>query len=255
MVPDDRPPFNVALFAFSQVIVVIATIPAFLPKFAKVLAVLLVGWVSCHIVFTQTTGDKGGDQGIGTFLLAHYLEVIEYVLLTRPDDLRDIQDKDTTKVAERSFKNRVIWAMKLYTNPRGIGCIHEGPNIHNRPSPSTSRWKFVVYRTTHTVISVFVIRVAWVVNAFNPALTTPGKVLSDAPFHLRALGVAGFAVAGAGVISAVHSTLAVITVGCGFSSPERWPYLFGTPLRAWSVKRFWRRVWHQLLRKVSSMFP
>ena len=255
MVPDDRPPFNVALFAFSQVIIVIATIPAFLPKFAKVLAVLLVGWVFCHIIFTQTTGDKSGDQEIGTVLLVQYLGVIDFVLLTRPDDLRDTKDKDTTKVTERSFKNRVIWAMKLYTNPRGIGCIHEGPNIHNRPSPSTSRWKFVVYRTTHTVISVFVIRVAWVVNAFNPALTTPGKVLSDAPFHLRALGVAGFAVAGAGVISAVHSTLAVITVGCGFSSPERWPYLFGTPLRAWSVKRFWRRVWHQLLRKVSSMFP
>src|SRR6266704_1741073 len=104
MVPDDRPPFNLALFTFSQVIVVIATTPAFLPKFAKVLAVLLVGWVYCHIIFTQTIGDKSGDQEIGTVLLVHYLAVIDYVLFTRPDDLRDIKDKDTTKVAERSFK-------------------------------------------------------------------------------------------------------------------------------------------------------
>ena len=253
MAPDDRPPFNVALFAFSQVIVIIATIPAFLPKFAKVLAVLLVGWVFCHIISTQTTGNKSGDQEVGTVLLVQYFAVIDYVLLTRPDDPRNIKDKDATKMAERSFKSRVVWAMKLYTDPRGIGCIREGPDIQNRPSPSTPRWKFVLYRTTYTLISILAISVAWVVNAFNPALTTPGKVLTDAPFHLRALGVAGFAMAGVGLISAVHSSLAVITVGCGFSSPERWPYLFGTPLHAWSIKRFWRRVWHQLLRKVGPM--
>ena len=250
MVPDDRPSFNVALFAFSQVIVVIATIPAFLPRFAKVLAVLLVGWVICHIIFTQTTGDKGGDQGLGSVLLAYYLAVVDYVLLTRPDDLRDIKDR-ATKMAERSFKSRVIWAMKLYTNPRGIGCVHEVPNLRNL-SPSTPRRKFVIHRTTYTVISIFAICVAWVVNAFNPALTTPGKVLTDAPFYLRALGVAGFAMAVVGRMTAIHSSLAVFMVGCGLTSPERWPFLFGTPLQAWSIKRFWRRVWHQLFRKVGS---
>ena len=238
MVPDDRPPFNVVLLALSQAIVIIATVPAFLPKFAKILVVLLVGWVFCYIISTQTTGDKGGDNGIGSALLAHYLAVIDYVLLTRPDDLRNIRDKDTTKMAERSFRSRVIWAMKLYTNPRGIGRVHEVPNIQNRPLPSTPRWKFVVNRATYTVISVSAVGVALVVNAFNPALTTPGKVLTDAPLHLRALGVVGFAVAGAGLLSAIHSSLAAITVGCGFSSPERWPYLFGTPLQAWSIKRF-----------------
>jgi len=248
MVPDDRPPFNVALFALSQVIIIVATIPAFLPKFAKVLAVLFVGWAFCYIVFTQTTGDKGGDNGIGSGLLAHYFVVIDYVLLTRPDDLRNIKD---TKMAERSFRSRVVWAMKLYANPRGIGCVHEVPNIQNRPSPSTPRWEFVVNRAIYIVMSICAMGLALVVNAFNPALTTPGKVLTDAPLHLRALGVAGFAVAGASLLSALHSSLAVITVGCGFSSPERWPYLFGTPLQAWSIKRFWRRVWHQNLRRVS----
>ncbi|KAL6237673.1 hypothetical protein BDW75DRAFT_238093 [Aspergillus navahoensis] len=44
-----------------------------------------------------------------------------------------------------------------------------------------------------------------------------------------------------------HSLLAVVFVAilC-FDDPEEWPPLFGNPLEAYSVRRFWGRFWHRL---------
>ncbi|KAL4991012.1 membrane bound O-acyl transferase family-domain-containing protein [Aspergillus falconensis] len=44
-----------------------------------------------------------------------------------------------------------------------------------------------------------------------------------------------------------HSLLAVVFVAIlRFDDPEEWPPLFGSPLEAYSVRRFWSRFWHRL---------
>ncbi|PVI06516.1 hypothetical protein DM02DRAFT_649640 [Periconia macrospinosa] len=40
----------------------------------------------------------------------------------------------------------------------------------------------------------------------------------------------------------------VFVVVLRFDSPEEWPDLFGSPLEAYSVQRFWGKFWHPLLR-------
>jgi len=49
--------------------------------------------------------------------------------------------------------------------------------------------------------------------------------------------------------------LSAVVVGCGYSSPERWPRLFGSFFELWSVGRFWRRFWHQGIRRILLIYP
>ena len=245
---DTRPPFNFLSYGFSQVVVIIATIPGFLPKFIKFLAVLFFGWVTFDTIFTRTTGSKGGNFGLGSMILAQFFCVIDLVLLTPSENSRD---KDTSGITERPFGKRALWALELYMNPRGIGWSHEPSRLPPRPSPSTPRWEFVVSRISRIIVCLILECLAAAAIASNPGATSAGKVMSEAPFHWRALGVASFGLAAICALSAMHSALAAIFVGCGFSSPERWPLLFGSLLDAWSIRRFWRQVWHQVLRKVN----
>jgi len=248
---DTRRPFNVLLYGFSQIVVIIATIPGFLPKSIQFLAILFVGWISCEIIFTQTTGSKSGNLALGSAILAQFHRAVDLVLLTPFEDLKDLGDKDTSKITERSFGKRVLWVLKLYTNPRGIGLSYEPSHLPPRFSPSTSRWKFVVSRISRFIICLFLASVAEVATASNPGATDPRKLMSEAPFHWRALGVASFGLTAVCSMIMIQAALAAIFVGCGLSSPESWPLLFGSFLDAWSIRRFWRRFWHQMLRKVS----
>jgi len=248
----DRRPFDVVLFGISLALQTLITIPSFLPKFARVLGVLLVGYINYRIIFTQTTGEFAADLGIGSAILAHYLAGTDYALFTPPEDLIDYCDEDSLKIAQRSFKKRLQWTLRLYSNPRGIGWAHEPSYLPNRPSPSTSRRKFVFSRILHGIGCILGIGVIYVVDASNPGLTTQGMLLSEAPLHWRALGASGFGLGGLFTISGVNSILAAFVVGCGYSSPERWPWMFGSPFQLWSIRRFWRRFWHQAIRKVNT---
>jgi len=240
MDPDTRPPLNFLLYGFSQVVAIVATIPGFLPKYMKILAILFFGWVTFETVFIRTTGSKAGNFGLGSMIIGQFFCLIDLVLLT----------PHTSRITERSFSQRVLWTLKLYINPRGIGWSHEPSRLPPRPSPSTPRWEFVVSKISRVIVCVILELLAEVAFASNPGTNSAGKVLSEAPFHWRALGVASFGLAAFSSLSAIHSALAAFSVGCGFSSPERWPLLFGSLLDAWSIQRFWRLVWHQTLRKV-----
>ena len=248
----DRRPFDVVLFCISLAIQIVVSIPSFLPKFARVLGTLLVGYIHYQIIFTQTTGDYAVDFALGSAILAQYFTGADYALFTSPEKLMDYRDGDASKVAQRSFKKRLQWTLKLYSNPRGIGWADEPSHLPNRPSPSTPRSTFVFSRLLFVIGCISAIGVIYVVDASNPGLTTPGMLLSEAPLHWRALGAAGFGWGGVFALSALNSILASVVVGCGYSSPERWPRFFGSHFQVWSVTRFWRRFWHQAIRRVNT---
>src|SRR5258707_1929616 len=249
----DRKPFDFVLFGISLAIQTLVSIPSFLPKFARVLGVLIVGYIYYRIIFTQTTGDFAADLAIGSGILANYLVGADYALITSPETLMDYCGGNSLKIAQRSFKKRLQWTLRLYTNPRGVGWAHEPSLLPNRPSPSTSRREFVFSRVLCIIGCVLGIGVIYVVDASNPGLTTPGMLLSEAPLHWRGLGTTCFGLGGVFAISGVNSILAAFFVGCGYSSPERWPWIFGSPFQLWSITRLWRRFWHQMIRRVNNL--
>lgn len=249
---NDRRPFEVVLYGISLALLIVASIPSFLPKSARVLVVLFVGYIHYRTIFTQTTGDFASDLGSGSGFLSQYLIGSAYALFLSPEDLVDYCDGEVLKVTQRPFRKRVEWTLRLYSNPRGIGWAHEPLHLPHRPSSSTPRWKFFFSRILFAIGCFSSIGVVYVVNASNPGLTTPGLLLSEASLPWRLLGVIGFGLGGIFMISGVNSLLSAVIVGCGYSSPSRWPWLFGSPFQLWSIRRFWRRFWHQMIRGVST---
>ncbi|KAI4833715.1 hypothetical protein E4T44_08439 [Aureobasidium sp. EXF-8845] len=51
-------------------------------------------------------------------------------------------------------------------------------------------------------------------------------------------------------VDAAHAFLSIIFVGIlRLDSPEEWPSMFGSPLEAYSLRRYWGRFWHRLVHR------
>jgi len=245
---DHRKSLDGTLFLASQIIVILVTTPAFIPRPAQVIALILIGWYFYQAIFTQTTGDFNKDFALGSALPIQYMVALNYAFLTATDELKNFHDEDRTLVSQRSLKKRIIWTLKLHSNPRGIGWAHEPSHLPSRPSPSTPRSRFVLSRILLVAICFLVL-----IGTQHFDAVYVGSVLTGnpAPLHWRMLGVLFFGLSSVCMIFGVNATISAGVVGCGFSSPERWPLLFGSPLQLWSIRRFWRRFWHQMIRGVS----
>ena len=247
-----RKPVDIAMLLASQVILVVVSIPAFVPKPAQVLAFILVGYYVCRMILTQSSGNFTVDYGIGSGAILQYITTLDYALLTPVENFKNLHDKDQTAVAKRPFNQRVRFALTLLTSVRGIGWSHEPSHLPPRPSPSTPRSKFVISRILLATSCFFLAYRASLLDVAYAKSTTADKLLTGAPLYLRARGVLS---CGLGLLCKIfggHSAVAAGAVGSGLSSPERWPLLFGSPLEAWSIGRFWRRFWHQNVRRVSA---
>ncbi|KAF5318698.1 hypothetical protein D9619_011004 [Psilocybe cf. subviscida] len=54
-------------------------------------------------------------------------------------------------------------------------------------------------------------------------------------------------------MSRLYTISSIITVAVGIYRPYDWPHIFGSPRDAYTVRKCWGRVWHQMLRKASQM--
>jgi hypothetical protein len=235
------------LFA-SQILLITLTIPAFVPRSAQVIAFALLGWYTYRVIFTQTSGDFNIDYSLGLSLISVYLVTLEFAFLTSPETSRD---NDQTRVAQRPFKKRLIWALKPFSNPRCIGETGEPSFLPPHwPSLPSTRSRFVLSRISLATCFFVVASGADAFHAAYANKTTADKLVTGAPFQWRVLLVLTFGLATLCRLSCINSALSVGIVGCGLSSPERWPLLFDSPLQAWSIQRFWRRFWHQMIRRV-----
>ena len=235
----NRGHFNGILFGLFQLINILSIIPGGRPVL-KWIAFVILSWISYHLITKTTTQDLIVDVSLGSAILTQLVVVFDMIFITHPDTLRNFQDSYSGKITERPFKERALWAYNLYTNPRGIGWAHESPHLPNRPSPSTPRWRFVGVRVIRALFYIVLERIAHLFNSLNPGLTTPGVPFSHSALQWRVLGVVGNGVGAYARLNLMHCLLSASVVACGFSAPERWPNLFGSPLLAWNVQQFWR---------------
>lgn len=239
---DTRVPFNGPLYGAFQLGLIAAIVPG-TPKAIQYSTFCVLAWISHHLITKTTTGNPPVDLGIGSAILTQLLNAISIVFLIHPDTLQDIYHRQTGNITGGPLKERIKWALNLYVNPRGIGWAYESRCTPPRVASSTSRRAFVLRQLKRAVFCIILECAAYTMNASNPFLTYNSSGLTGAPFIWRALGVAGFAGAGYARINSMHCLLSAIVVGMGYSAPERWPNLFGSPIQAWSVTRFWRYVW------------
>jgi len=237
----EKQPFDVPRYGLLQALLVVAMIPG-QPRILQIACLLFVVQLSHHLITKTTTGDAAGDLGLGSAILTQILVALDLIFFRDPNTLKNLQEPaESSRISEQPFSRRFRWALILYTNVRGIGWAHEPLHLPPRPSPTKTRRKFIWDRLLTVTGCGLLELVLTVLNASNPRMTAQDvALLPTYAWYWRVLGVLCFGVAGAVRIEGLYCILSMVVVGCGFSSPHRWPRAFGTPLDAWSVQRFWR---------------
>ncbi|KAF9483204.1 hypothetical protein BDN70DRAFT_874080 [Pholiota conissans] len=247
---DTREPFNGLLHGVYQIALLVSFIPG-LPKYMQYSTFFVLVWIAHYMITKMTTGNPAVDLALGSAILTQLMNPVDNFFFTDPDSLNDVyhHQNQKGKITTAPLKERIKWAFHLFINARGIGWAHESRCTPPRVLPATTHSAFVLRQLKRAVFCMALECAAYTTNASNPYMTYTVGRLTTAPFIWRALGVAAFASAGYARINWMHCLLSAAVVGVGLSLPERWPNLFGSPLQAWSVARFWRFTWHHLLRK------
>ncbi|TFK34577.1 membrane bound O-acyl transferase family-domain-containing protein [Crucibulum laeve] len=241
-----RAPYSPALHGVTQVLLLLALVLR--PSgwrwlfFPPILAIIL------YLVSRCTTGDLITDVGVGSALFTQLVTALDYILLTDVQtELRRVDQPKDQVISGEPLRTRFKWALSLFLSPRGIGWAH-APS-HLPPAPTKlSRSSFVVLKLRQCFVCILLEVFAYIQNASNPAFTS-GRPLEEFSYFWRNMGLLGFGAAAYARINFLYCVFAALAVGVGVSEPREWPELFGGLLEAWSVSRFWRRTWHQLLRR------
>ncbi|KAL4906360.1 hypothetical protein BDW74DRAFT_177374 [Aspergillus multicolor] len=87
-----------------------------------------------------------------------------------------------------------------------------------------------------------------VISDFSPPMEMPAFTqLSSHQLQVRAIMSVQWMWRAYFFLEFYHSLLSIVFVALlRFDSPEEWPCLFGSPVQAYSVRKFWGRFWHQL---------
>ncbi|KAI1504853.1 hypothetical protein F5X99DRAFT_416285 [Biscogniauxia marginata] len=148
----------------------------------------------------------------------------------------------------KSWKERLVWALRLQFTPRGVGWDWEVKGIVENNDAKLSRSSFVAKRAVcfvyHLLMQDFAIYMLEIFWTIQPSITSPLASLAVK------IGIAwgggmtlyqGFGVWDNGV--------SALTVLIGLCQPWEWPPILGTLESAWSVRQWWGESYHQMLRR------
>jgi hypothetical protein len=148
------------------------------------------------------------------------------------------------------------WMTELAGNMRRIGFARGGGAMDGAAvgvvdkygsAGSSARKRFVISRVIHSILCLVVfdctLRYRLQNPTFNPALhegAHDGKFIRAHSSLLRRFWeVIVWAAGTASEMTLLQSAAAALSVGVGAFEPEDWPPMFGSPIHAFSVRRFW----------------
>ncbi|KAI1182832.1 membrane bound O-acyl transferase family-domain-containing protein [Nemania serpens] len=218
--------------------------------------------VACHMnQFTQNLGLAN------LFALAwpHYLTtLINFAFASRDGPEDDIWPMDDAPHVAATFVafswRKVTWALSTMINLRGIRWNYEIPHLPKRVTAGQreSRIRFLLLQLVDLgwmiLMADLLSRLGLELFFMNPA--TKSVYLNSKYLSLRSAdtlwSITKTLVYGAGpyfFINAQYVFCSVLAVALGVGDPEDWPPLFGKLSEAWTVRRFWNRFWHQMIRR------
>lgn len=165
-------------------------------------------------------------------------------------------------LSQMSERERFLRKYRLWVDPQGVyyHTVHELPSIvkQSRSEPG-SLGRFVLVRLLllllYAIITAMVMLGMGVIYApidpreFSMPSGFAHRLLAG-PGNLRALALrVGITIywlwATFAFLSGANIVLSLIFVGLGFDRPSDWPHIFGSPLAAYDIRRFWKLYWHQ----------
>ncbi|KAF8876315.1 membrane bound O-acyl transferase family-domain-containing protein [Infundibulicybe gibba] len=182
-----------------------------------------------YIVFVRREHiDPVSDYHIGLFTSIFLARASDFILLTNAQ-YSLYQQKQSQPASQMTFARRSRWALDLILNLRGIGWSFEAPHLDHS---TLQRWEYVRSRLLRLVMYFLLNDLACFHN-----------------HHSRAWNVFMFWATVSTSMLMHHTFMSVIAVASGLSQPEDWPEYFGRWLKIDSVRSFWGRTWHQILRR------
>lgn len=161
---------------------------------------------------------------------------------------------------------KLSWAVGILVNLRGIRWTYEVGHVPRRVKQweREGRGRFLLLQLVDLgwliVIVDLVSQLSSRLFFLDPTTSQPylnSKHLSLASPHWQ-WSLAKAFVYGAGpyfFINIQYVVCSIVGVALGLNSPDDWPPLFGKLKEATTVRKFWNRFWHQMIRKVITYSP
>lgn len=154
-------------------------------------------------------------------------------------------------------------AYKIWGNPQLLNTGREAPNAH-KMSTEISRITFVLSRTFQ-VVAMYALQ-KYVVDAVFPHAFSPISIQEFAPrqeIYFRRLLLLQVTLRETlmrtvlafqwiwmnvfGLHCAQTAVAILFSIILRWDEPYEWPPLFGNPLDAWNLRRFWGKFWHKIV--------
>ncbi|KAF9459746.1 membrane bound O-acyl transferase family-domain-containing protein [Collybia nuda] len=199
-------------------------------------------------LYNNPTNDPRVDALLRTALLAYTFVASDYIILT--DVQHELhQDGWHEPISSAPMSVRIQWAIELLCNPRGVGWSHE-PKSALPPRPQhLTRSRFIMSQLSWLALYILAADIGNTLTVHTCVFTKHSVPMALQPWHWRVFGVVLFTMCSVSYISMIHITLSIISVGLGISDPQSWPYMFGKWTETYTVRNFWSRTWHQILRR------
>ncbi|KAI6044228.1 hypothetical protein EDC04DRAFT_418929 [Pisolithus marmoratus] len=207
-------------------------------------------FISCSVVVALLAADMpllrtGGavsDYLFGTSLGVTILRSLRILLLVRPlEEYRHESDK--VPAYQLPFIQRFFWLFKMTCSPRGVGWSFMAEHSVV-PLVSQLRWFFSHYLLFEAVT---------LYENCNPVFLSKAPVTSQG-YIMQCLNVAAFPCQLYAGLTCIHCALAVLAVGTNLDKPQAWPQFFGHWKNAYTIRKFWGKVWHQMLQHDLTIF-
>lgn len=195
----------------------------------------------------------------GSYLLFHFpIELISGIILTASDYLvlTDVQRElrllsQHKNISDEPMWERLKWATKLICSARGMGWAHE-PTAVLPPSPKhANRTQFVISRVLWILYCALLFDIGQVLVSHNHSFKITAPPMAEQGLLWRSYTMFSFLVVTMPFMAIGMNLLPSIAfVTTGFSHQRECPHLFGSLAEAYTVRRFWNRTWHQMLRRL-----
>ncbi|KAF9780801.1 membrane bound O-acyl transferase family-domain-containing protein [Thelephora terrestris] len=231
----------------------------------RVVAFAAMIYVAVQVYLTMEAS-RGASYTIGISTALH-LGFTTYLLCGEgsfPDHWRRVRDQAHAKSdaggsenlpSNFSFMKKLWWTIDLAYSVRMIGWVQEPQDLPTHPPPS--RRTFLWNTSLKFIVNLFLVPdLTTLVIGQSPAFDSrlhdptdgPETYLAAVPLLRRVPYVVAFFIFMGSLTCGCHNLLALVCVGLGGSSPTLWPDNWGSWGDAYTIRRFWRKTWHQRMR-------
>ncbi|KAF5365489.1 hypothetical protein D9757_012990 [Collybiopsis confluens] len=207
--------------------------------------------IAIFVVLHSTTGDPSTDYLYATIVSSLVFQSLDYLVISDPYTEFSLVDQPPSLAPSTlPFFSRLKWCAKLAFSPRGVGWKHEPKSVlPPHPSPQ-SRLHFIFIRQLPSAFPLLLLAdMGNLLVRSHPAFLPNGPSLSSVGPIMRYLNLLIFALPSYCTLQLIYIISSIIFTSLHLYSPQDFPSYIGSWGDAYTIRRFWGRAWHQVMRR------